>query len=557
MFDIQTNNYVFKSSCCNTMIGSKFVRSLMNIMLRTDDKTMYDLSRNLIKSVISNASFSGMGINKDEINIWIDAMQEDTVDSFCDIFETAQKAHIQIETIIQTAKKDLWRNGNTEDISISPLVVISLLSLSNEESMEPEVVRYQCRVIMKLLLVSPNCEYIVAVIEYIFNGSNLSRFSHVELKSLLQYSNSIAQSNNMAELTNLCQSTFGRNHFHAIVSEIVRSDQNQSRKSFNTLKKIVSETPSVSIEVYRQCELLVNHYGLNKVSEQVDNVLFFILPFSLQEIGENKIWDKYDYSSVSIMQHLSLIIAYAHMASYNEFICADHGIHIEAITRALMKNKDIIWATNVYLVQACIVQFIPSSLRSFWMETLLAKKQNNASCSPMLDVGILCKSLKLFTTKQFEPLTIEKLCLIWYELLAQVKKRNVVPIELKLLRELEIKLSESINIPSVNLHILNAILDLTPERFTKIINYDLDCIAITIIKNDVAVIGEGVAKYVLKESEISSSARFSIASNIICEISAQRQMYMQSCDWYVHLLKFIANGLTKIVNHLVSRTRLM
>lgn len=540
-----------RSSCCNTMIGSKFVRSLINIMLRTEDKTVYDLSRNLIESVMSNASFSGMGIKKDEIDIWIDAMLEDTVDSFCDIFETAQKAHIQIETIIQSAKKDLWSNGDKEDISISPLLVISLLSLSNEESVGPEVVRFLCRVITKLLLVSSNCESIVAVIEYIFNGSNLSRVSHVELKSLLQYSYSNAQSTNIAELTNLCQSTFGRHHFHAIVSEIVRSEQKTSKKAFNTLNKIVSETPSISIDVYRQCELLDNHFRLNKKSEQVDNVLFYVLPFSLQEMGKNKMWGKYDYSTVTFMQHLSLfIIAYAHMASYSEFICADHGIHIEAITRALVKNKDIIRSKNKYLVQACIVQFIPSSLRSFWMESLLAIKQNNESSFQMLDIGILCKSLKLFRAEQFKTHTIEKLCFIWSELLAQVEKRNLIPIELKLLRELEIKLSESINIPSVNLHILNVIFDLNPKRFTKIINYDLDCIAITIIKNDVALIGEGVAEYVLKESEMSSSARFSIASNIICEISAQRQIYMQNCDWYFHLLKFIANGLTKIVNHL-------
>jgi hypothetical protein len=524
-------------------------------MLRTDEQIIYDVARNLVEKVIANANFSGLSIKIHEINIWMDAIQKDTVDTFCNIFDTTQKARIQLETLIQSVKNHLWRTDIELDVLFSPLVTVSLLALSKEDTLSPEVVRFLCGIVAKLLLVSSNCESLFAIIEYIFKGREPSRISHKDVKSLLLYSNSIAQQRSLAGSTNLCQSIFGGHHFHTMISEIAQSDQKKSKKALNILKSIVSESPSVSIDAYRQCRILVDHSGSNKFAQEMDDILSYILPFSLQQMNENKMWDIYDDSPESLKQLLScLIITCTEIASSNEFYHEDKGKHIEAIVRALFSNKGPIETRKICLVKACIVRFVPISVRSFWTESLWSIKQNDDSDSQILFAGMLCKSLNLFKAEQLTPLVIEKLCEIWSGLLGQIENRNLIQVESMLLKELELKMSESICIPSVNLSILNVILDLTSRRFTENFNYDFDSMLITIIENDVAMIGESAAKCVLKDPEISSFTlkRYAIASSIIREIAGQRQLYLQSYEWYFKLLRFISNGITKIVNLLVS-----
>lgn len=548
------------------MTGSKFVRSLLNIMLRTENRAIYDLSRDLAEKVVTYAIFSGMDDanhaqkKNHEINIWIDAIQKDTVDSFCRIFETAQKIHIQLETIKQSAKKYLVGHGPEVEITISPLIAISLLALSNEDTLNPEIVNYLCKIIAKLLLTSSNAVSLAVAIEYIFRDSKRRNVANAELKSLLLYSQSIVKRNSIAESTSLCRLIFGDNHFHTIVDEMANNDQKYLKSKLVSLNRLVSDAPLVSIDVCRQCESLIQHSTSKTVKDQLYDILTDNLPFSFQEMSDDLIWDENRKSLESFMRHLSFLISScAHIKSSGQIYSVNEFADIEYIIYTLLKNDQSIITRKLNLVQACIVQFVPISVRSFWIESLIAIRQNGARDLQILATGMLCKSLNLYKEDELSQLTIEKMCKLWSELLLQTQNDHLIPVESKLLRALEEILCGSMIIPSVHLSILNTIVDLTPRRFTENINYDLDGIAIHIIQSDVTIIGESIVMDLLKDLNFSSSipTRFALASNIVHEIAIQRQTFMQSFDWYFQLLKFIVYGLTKIENLLVSKFDLL
>jgi CRISPR/Cas system CSM-associated protein Csm3 (group 7 of RAMP superfamily) len=562
MVEINANINLLKSSHNNTMTGSKFVRSLLNIMLRTENQTIYDLTRDLLENVVSYAIFSGVEYanhaqqKNHEINIWVDAIQKDTVDSFCRIFETAQKIHIQLETIKQSAKKYLVGHGAELEILISPLIAIAVLALSNEDTLSSEIVSYLCKIIAKLLLTSSNDVSLAVTIEYIFRDSKSRNVTNAELKSLLLYTQSIVKRNSIAESTSLCRSIFGDNHFHTIVNEMADYDRKYLKSKLVSLNRIVSDAPLVSVDVYRQCESLIKHSTSKKVKHQFYDILADNLPFSLQEMSKNEMWDENRKSLESLMRQLSFLISScAHTTLFDEMCSVNEFVDIESIVCTLLKNDQIIITRKLSLVQACMVQFVPISVRPFWIESLIAIRQNGERDSQILATGMLCKSLSLYKGDELSQLTIEKLCIVWSELLLQTENNHLIPVESKLLRALEDILSRSMFIPSVHLSILNTILDLTPKQFTENINYDLDGIAMQIIQHDVTIIGERIAMDLLKDLNFSSSipTRFALASNIVHEIATQRQTAMQSIDWYFPLLKFIVHGLTKIESLLVSK----